>query len=198
MGFDGLLVRILVDLQAGAKLAVDLHHQLHARLHECGLIIIRPLGFTEHAASTESRVEFFAQMRGEGVEHGQKLRELRLGNDLGIRERIGADHHLRDRGVEAELLDVFTDFLDGFVHHSLELFVGAFLRLRRILNLGRNFTFIGYGHAPDPGQEAGHAFHTFHLPGLHLFERAHEHFIEAQRIGAVVLHDVVGVDDVAA
>ena len=35
-------------------------------------------------------------------------------------------------------------------------------------------------------------------PGLHLFERAHEHFVEAKRIGSVLRNHVVGIDDVAA
>ena len=54
------------------------------------------------------------------------------------------------------------------------------------------------GDVPDALEEAPHPFDPARLPGLHLLERAHEHLVDAQRVGAVVAHDVVGVDDVAA
>ena len=176
----------------------DLDDELDGALDECRFVASGPCLFAEWLGAAELGVEFLGQVRRERVEDFEELNELGLGNCLSIRERIGADHHLRDRGVEAELFDVFADLLDGLVNDALELFVGAFLRLRRILNLGRNFAFIGDCDTPDSREEAGHAFDALHLPGLHLFERAHEHFIEAQGVGAVVLHDVVGVDDVAA
>ena len=50
----------------------------------------------------------------------------------------------------------------------------------------------------DPVAEADDALDLRRLPRLHRLERAHEHLVEAQRVGAVLPHDVVGVDDVAA
>ena len=50
--------------------------------------------------------------------------------------------------------------------------------------------------APDFGEEAGDAFDAFHGPRFDLLERSHEHFVEAQRVGAVFFDDFVGVDDV--
>jgi hypothetical protein len=54
------------------------------------------------------------------------------------------------------------------------------------------------GDAPDAGEEAGDALDALHLPWLHLFERAHEHFVEAQRVGTVFSNHVIGVHHVAA
>jgi hypothetical protein len=54
------------------------------------------------------------------------------------------------------------------------------------------------GHAPDAGEEAGNAFDALHLPGFHLFERPHEHLVEAQRVGSVFFDHIVRVDHVAA
>ena len=51
---------------------------------------------------------------------------------------------------------------------------------------------------PDAGEEAVNAFDALRAPGLHLFQRAHEHFVKPQRIGAVLRDDVVRVDHVAA
>jgi hypothetical protein len=47
-------------------------------------------------------------------------------------------------------------------------------------------------------EEAVHALHAVHLPRLDGVERAHEEFVETQAVRAVLVHDVVGVDHVAA
>ena len=55
-----------------------------------------------------------------------------------------------------------------------------------------------HDQAPDTGEEAIHTLHALHAPGLHLLQRAHEHFIEPQCIGAIFAHDVIRVHHVAA
>ena len=70
-----------------------------------------------------------------------------------------------------------------------------------VLYFRRNFDFrfrFLEGDTPDSCEESGHALHAFHLPRLHLFQRAHEHFVETQRIGSVFGNDVVRVHDLAA
>ena len=84
------------------------------------------------------------------------------------------------------------------MHHPQQFLVGA----RHVLDLRRNgegsvLCFIK-GHPPDAGEEAGDTLDALHLPGFDLLERAHEHFIEAQCVGTVIAHDIVGVDHVAA
>src|SRR5271167_809074 len=51
---------------------------------------------------------------------------------------------------------------------------------------------------PDALEEAFNALDSTRLPGLHLLEGAHEHLVDAQSVGAIRPHDVVGVDDVAS
>ena len=50
--------------------------------------------------------------------------------------------------------------------------------------------------APQPLQEAVHADDVAGLPRARRVERAHEHLVEPQRVGAVVVVDVVGRDGV--
>ena len=63
------------------------------------------------------------------------------------------------------------------------------------------FRFAGFidEQAPDSAQETIDAFDSFGAPGLGHFERAHEHFVQAKRVGADTrLQDVIGIDDVPA
>ena len=121
-----------------------------------------------------------------------KRHHVRLG------EGVGADHHLRDGGVEAEFLDVLADLLDRLVHDAEQFLVGAGDVLDLRGNLPGAVLLFLEGHAPDAGEEAGNALDALHAPGFHLFERAHEHFVEAQRVGSVFVDDVVRVHHVAA
>jgi hypothetical protein len=52
--------------------------------------------------------------------------------------------------------------------------------------------------SPDALEEAVDAFDAGGGPGFYLVEGAHEHFEEAEGVGAIFGDDVVGVDDVAA
>ena len=52
--------------------------------------------------------------------------------------------------------------------------------------------------APDLFKEAHHALYAVGVPRLLVFERAEEHFVEAQGVRAVAGDYVVGIDDIAA
>ncbi len=61
-----------------------------------------------------------------------------------------------------------------------------------ILDLGVEPDDVGLGiddHPPGPAEEAIDALHALHAPGLDRFQRAHEHLVEPQAIGAVFLDD---------
>ena len=105
-------------------------------------------------------------------------------------------HELRYGGVEAEGVEVVGHSGDG----SGQRF-GGFGIERNILNAWVKLD--GFGHvvhnqSPDSGQESRNAFHALHAPGFGGFERAHEHFVEAEAVGAVFLDDDVGIDHVSA
>jgi hypothetical protein len=109
-------------------------------------------------------------------------------------EGVGEDHHLRDRGVEAQALDVLADLLDRFVQQLGLGGIGGGVRD----DLGVHGAVGADEFAPDLLQETVHALDAARVPRLHRLERAEEHQVQAQRVGAVRLDDGVGVDDVAA
>ena len=50
-----------------------------------------------------------------------------------------------------------------------------------------------HDQTPDAGEETRDAFHAGHAPRLHLLQRPHEHFVAAERVGAVFGDDVVRI-----
>ena len=136
-------------------------------------------------------------MRGEGIQHLQQQTDRGDGARGCGDERVRADHHLRDGGVEAEVLDVFADFFDRGVDDFCER-----LFHRHVLHGGAALPLAGlvflHHETPHAGEETEHALDAAHAPRLRGFERAHEHLVKPQRVGAVFLDDVVGVHDVAA
>ena len=63
---------------------------------------------------------------------------------------------------------------------------------RRPAPSGRAWSVLGVGvddHPPGPAQEPVDALDALHAPGLDRLERAHEHLVEPQAVGAVLLDD---------
>ena len=72
----------------------------------------------------------------------------------------------------------------------LQLFIrGFFVRKDQL-----SFAVVEEG--PETAQEFMHAVDAVRVPRFRLFERAEEHLVHAQCVGAVVIDDVVGVHDV--
>ena len=122
---------------------------------------------------------FFRKVGGKGIQQGQESIIVLNVHHIRGGHGIGAFHHFRDGGVEGHAIDVLRHFFNGFVQF---LAYGKHPGFRSVLHqFGVDFPFsfliFPEGHAPDAGQEAGNAFHTFGCPGFHVLERAHEHFI---------------------
>ena len=98
---------------------------------------------------------------------------------------VGGNHEGRDRGVVGELLDVLRDLLDELVER-LELFG----RGGREGGLG---LMGGCHEVPELLEEAVATVDAGHVPGLRLLDGTQEHLVEAQRVGTILLTDVVGV-----
>ncbi len=145
----------------------------------------------------EDGPEFFGEVGGVGAEEEDELLHGCFGAGLGATEFVGEFHESADGGVEAEFFDVFGD---GFDRLMEEAFLG--FGHRDVFDGGVDFHFVGEvfvgDHPPGAGEEAVDAFDAGHLPGFGGFEGAHEHFVEAEGVCAVLLDDVIGVDDVAA
>ena len=104
---------------------------------------------------------------------------------------INGNHEGRDRGVVAEFLNIFGYFLDELMH-ALEIF----FRGLDIVNYQFFFTSALPEETPELLEEAVTTVNTIGVPRLAGFNRPEEHLIEAQRISAIVLDDIVGIDHV--
>ena len=66
---------------------------------------------------------------------------------------------------------------------------------------GRQFPFarliLLHDQPPDAREKTRDAFHAFHAPRLHLFERPHEHLVTTERVRAVDFDHVERIDHVA-
>ena len=62
----------------------------------------------------------------------------------------------------------------------------------------REPVFFTHHEPPYPFEEPRDSLYTPRAPRLHCLQRPHEHFIEPHRIGPELVHDLVGIHDVAA
>src|SRR6266446_72474 len=136
-------------------------------------------------------------MRRERVEQNKKCTQRRQWNDFDVGERVHKNHHLRNRGVKGERLDVFGNFLDCRMRDLLL----PFTRID-ILHRGGKFPIASlilvHQQAPNARQKSRDTFDPAHVPWFHLLEWSHEHFVTTKGIRAVLLDYVIGTDDVAA
>ena len=95
-------------------------------------------------------------------------------------------HQGRNGGIELQVLNVLSDLFDGLVHFPFVLLAIAVPRLHLVKQ------------GPYTLQEATAALDGVLGPGSGLFKGAQEHLIQAHGVGAIVPHDVVRVDDIAA
>src|ERR1044072_9618689 len=133
----------------------------------------------------------------ERIKENEERSHRRDRNRFRVGERIHEDHHLRNRSVEGQRLNVFGHFLDRRVKDFA-------LPLRKIdiFHCWRQFPFAGliFGHhqPPDAREKPGHALNPAHAPRFHLLEWPHEHLVTAKRVRAVLLDYAVGSHDVPA
>src|ERR1700730_11323148 len=133
----------------------------------------------------------------ERVEQNKKCTQRRQWDYFGVGKRVHENHHLRNRGVKGERLDVFGNFLDCRMSDLL-------LPLTRIDSLHRGgklpiaSLILIHQQAPNAREKSRDTFDPAHVPRFHLLERSHEHFVTTKGVRAVLLDYVIGIDDVAA
>ncbi len=108
-----------------------------------------------------------------------------------LRDLVDEGHHRRDRGVEIHRLGVLRHLLDRAVQQAHQ-------RVRRRVVSHREVALLVEEEAPRARQEARYPRDGLRVPGLHRLQRAQEHLVEAQGIGAVLAHHVVRVHHVPA
>ena len=111
--------------------------------------------------------------------------ELGSGRAAVVVQGVDQSHELCNGGVHLQALDVSAHLLDGLVQQSLQLGTIA-LALHQLV-----------GQSPHAVEEAVAAGDGRGLPGCGLLEVAHEHLVQTHSVGTVLVHDLVGVDDIA-
>ena len=127
--------------------------------------------------------EFFGDVWSKRSDEYDELLEDSLAAALLLGELIDGDHECRDGSVVGELLDVARHLLDELVER-LEV-VGRWSSVSWVLI-----------EVPELLEEAEGSIDTCGVPRLRLLDRAEEHLIKTQRVGAVTLADVVGIDHI--
>src|ERR1700744_845341 len=133
--------------------------------------------------------EFFGHVRSVGRQDHDQFSQHILFMTFEVGEFVDADHQRADAGVEGEALGGFFHLFDGPVNTFQFLFRGGVR--------GPDLSFrLVEEQAPEFTEEAVDAFDAFCIPGLALFDGAEEHFIHPEGIGAVFVHQVVGINRV--
>src|SRR3989344_9349924 len=148
---------------------------------------------------SEGGPEFLGHMRREGRQYLQETDELVFVDAFlfcDIRER----HHRRNGGIELERLYVTSHFQYRFVQLPLgplgsSLFVACPVAIRAKRGCGTGVRSLS--QPPHAFKESPRAYHALRAPRDRIGEGPHEHFVHAERVGAVGLHDVVGIYHVA-
>ena len=153
--------------------------------------------FESGESFTETLPKFLRNVRSKGRKQRQERAESGERPRLQADKLVGKNHQLGDGGIESEGFYILARLFDRGVDDPQ--------LLRRQLDLGKGWTHhpgaflrLLHGQTPNASEKPIDAFNAFRAPGFRLFERTHEHFVEPQRIGAVVRDDVVGVDHIAA
>ena len=171
------------ELKGETHLAVEGDGIGEGILDEHRRVVGGPGGIADGGGVAQLMVDLLGYVRGKGgQEHGEGFHHL-LGDGTPGQEVAHGDHEGADGGVEGEAFDVVGDFLDGLVD-ELEL-----------LLVGRGVG-AGLGEFPEFFEETEYTFDAVGVPGLGLLDGAEEHLVEAEGVGTVARHKVVGVLDV--
>lgn len=187
------------DLNAAAHLAAHLDGDFDRFVACEGFIELGPGLCCDGGGFADALPEFFGDVRREGSEESQESGDLISADGFGAAGIVNPDDHLCDSGVVGESLEVFGDLLDGFVEQAFERLVVLVSDFAAGFPAGVGvFVVEGlYGEAPDALEEAVDADDVSRIPGFAGFEGAHVHFVKPEGVGAVLMDDGVGVDDVS-
>ena len=165
--------------------------------------------------SVQAGGQIFGQMWREGVQQIEERAQHRARTRIPLGGFITENHERGDRRVEPHAFEVFGDLLDAGVQ-CLQLFISRFhirnghvqFQLRQTslggIRRGGDGLFVILvatvidEQPPNAAEESVHSLDTLRAPRLHHLQRAHEHFVQAEGVGAVFANHHVGIDHVAA
>ena len=193
------LAGALGDRQLGAALALDLDDEREGGVDEQGVVGGGPELVREGARVAEGAPDLLGEVRREGREQQAELRQRVAVQRLArLHDVADEDHHGADGRVEGEAIDALADGGDRSVQEPT-LAVAALPCRQLAQAVGGGLVVGGLERQSVRAlQEAVAAGDAVGLPRGAVLERAHEHLVEAHGVGAELLDDVVGVDDVAA
>ena len=125
-------------------------------------------------------------MRGEAAQHLDEVLCHRPIQPAVPVDLIDEDHHLRDRCIEVQRLDITRNLLHREVVDIIQL-SGRFIRDHAFAR----------DHAIDTFQPLSGPIHALVAPWQRSFQRTHEHFIHAQRICTMACDKFIRVHDIA-
>ena len=135
------------------------------------------------------REQLLRDVRREGREDDHKpLKLVAIEPPLAGRGIDKLDHR-RDRGVHGQTLDVVADLGDRAMQQFFNVLIAGF-------GERKDAGFLIHGKSPHPLQEPEHPHDIARVPWFAGVQRSHVHFIEPERVRAVLGDHIVGVDDV--
>ena len=189
-------VAVCRHYEFGSQLAVDL--QGHFDFAQTGerFVVTWPRIVCQRLIVSEGLPELLSHMRCVRRKHkDQRFHPLFRSYGFFGKE-IDKLHHARDRSIEAERLDVSGHRHDGAVYHSV-LF-GRGCNLTYGVNQLVLFRMRIDHQSPYTIQEVTYTVDAGRTPRLGRLQRAHEHFIQTQRIGTIFGNNCVWIHDIAA
>ena len=125
--------------------------------------------------------------RKRGQHHYQRLINL-AGAALHAGQLIDTNHESGYRRVVTERLNIAAHLLDEFVNRLERLLVGFLI--------GENHVITLEEECPQALQESAHTLDAVGVPRLAGLDGTQEHLIQAQRVGTIFFHDIIGINDV--
>ena len=110
-----VLVDVLGEIALAAQLPVYLEDDHHFVRNQQVLSILGPWMVRHRGRSPEPFPELFRQVRGKGSQESEEGLGGFGGIGFRLLQMVDQDHHLRDRGVEAQTFDVLRYLLDRFM-----------------------------------------------------------------------------------
>ena len=165
-------------------LAVERHGVLKRVLHQEVGVELGVVCIAHRAFVAQEVPELLGDVGCEGREkHCKRLQDCSF---VALTKLVEANHKCRNRGVEREVFDILSNLLDGLVEG---------------FELGGCGLLVAHGEvaslvevlSPEAAQEFVHTVNAVGVPRFALLQRTEEHFVHTESVGAVVVHNVVGI-----
>ena len=175
-------------LDVEARLAIEEHSVFHYTLLEVFFVPFGPLSIANCTLLTQLVPEFLGDVRCKRREQHHQVAVHALGFAFHIFKLIGANHERCHTGVVGELLNVLRHLLDEGVYRLQSCRTGFLVNEMHSVAIEEE--------SPQALEEAAHTTNVVRIPRLAGLHWSQEHLIEAEGVGTMSLHYVIGVHHV--